>query len=82
LKEEGYTSTRATPEFIVGQINFAFGKGVFNSHDREAPMTKPKGHKVGRDAKDGRFITVQEARRRPSTTIVQIIRNPPHHRKK
>jgi len=38
-------------------------------------MGKKKGtRKVGRDAKTGKFITVAEAKRRPSTTIVETIK--------
>ena len=33
-----------------------------------------KGRKVGRDAKTGRFIPVKEAKRRPSTTVVETIK--------
>lgn len=32
--------------------------------------------KVGRDAKTGEFITVEEAKRRPATTIIQTIHKP------
>lgn len=31
-------------------------------------------NKIGRDAKTGQFITVEEARRRPTTTVVETIR--------
>ncbi len=34
---------------------------------------KPESFKIGRDAKNGQFITVQEARSRPNTTVVQHI---------
>jgi len=30
--------------------------------------------KVGRDAKNGQFIPVKEAKRRPSTTVVETIK--------
>ena len=30
--------------------------------------------KVGRDARDGRFIPVKEAQRRPSTTVIETIK--------
>ena len=33
-----------------------------------------KSRKVGRDAKTGRFIPVKEAKRRPSTTVVETIK--------
>lgn len=33
--------------------------------------------KVGRDAKTGEFITVKEAKRRPSTSIVETIKVKP-----
>lgn len=37
---------------------------------------KRKTHDVGRDSKDGRFIPVKEAERRPSTTVVERVPNP------
>jgi hypothetical protein len=37
---------------------------------------KPKGHKIGRDAGNGQFIPVKEARSRPTTTTVEIVPNP------
>lgn len=37
---------------------------------------KRKTHDVGRDAKNGRFIPVKEAKRRPSTTIIERVPNP------
>ena len=44
-------------------------------------MTKGKGKgsttKIDRDARIGQFITVTEANRRPSTTVVETIRKPP-----
>ena len=43
-------------------------------------MADKKGsgtHQSGRDAKTGHFIPVSEARRRPSTTVVETIKNPP-----
>ena len=33
--------------------------------------------KIGRDAKTGEFITVEEAKRRPNTTTVETIKPPP-----
>jgi len=30
--------------------------------------------RIGRDAKTGRFIAIQEAKRRPNTTVVETIR--------
>jgi len=32
--------------------------------------------KVGRDSRNGEFITVEEATRRPSTTTVETIKRP------
>jgi len=32
--------------------------------------------KIGRDARTGEFIPVREARKRPSTTVVETIRTP------
>lgn len=41
-------------------------------------MAKPpmKEVKVGRDAKSGHFIPVEEARRRKSTAVVETIKRP------
>lgn len=39
-----------------------------------ARRRKPKTREVGRDARNGQFISVEEARRRKSTAIVQRIR--------
>jgi len=33
--------------------------------------------KIGRDARNGEFIPVKEAKRRPSTTTVETIKVPP-----
>jgi hypothetical protein len=38
---------------------------------------KGNTHKIGRDAKTGLFIPVKEATRRPNTTTVETIKNPP-----
>jgi len=35
---------------------------------------KGSDQKIGRDAKTGQFITVKEAKRRPSTTVVETIK--------
>jgi len=35
---------------------------------------KETEQKIGRDAKTGRFIPVEEAKRKPSTTVVETIR--------
>ena len=35
---------------------------------------KKPTHKIGRDARTGEFITVKEAQRRPSTTVVETIK--------
>lgn len=45
---------------------------------------KKSTHKVGRDARTGEFITVKEAQRRPSTTVVETIKrgSPPSGKKK
>jgi hypothetical protein len=37
---------------------------------------KPASVKVGRDARTGRFIPVEEAKRRPTTTVVERIKRP------
>lgn len=36
----------------------------------------PKTHKVGRDARNGRFIPVKVARNRKSTAVVESVPNP------
>lgn len=36
-------------------------------------MSKSKGFKIGRDAKTGAFIPINEARKRPSTTVVEVV---------
>lgn len=33
--------------------------------------------KIGRDAKTGEFIPVKEAKRRPTTTVIETIKSPP-----
>ena len=38
--------------------------------------------KIGRDAKNGQFIPVKEAQKRPSTTTVETIKKPPQPPKK
>lgn len=44
-------------------------------------MAKAKTHKIGRDAITGHFIPVEKARQRPSTTVVETIKNPTKKRK-
>jgi hypothetical protein len=39
-------------------------------------MKSPKTFQLGRDSKDGRFISVKEAHRRPATTTVERIPKP------
>ena len=41
-------------------------------------MAKRKTHTVGRDAETGQFITVDEARSRPKSTVVERVPNPGH----
>ena len=37
--------------------------------------TKKSGeHKIGRDAKTGKFIPIKEAQRKPDTTVVETIK--------
>ncbi|WP_262709902.1 hypothetical protein [Flagellimonas onchidii] len=38
--------------------------------------------KRGRDARNGQFITIKEAKRRPSTTVVETIKVGPTKRRK
>jgi hypothetical protein len=42
-------------------------------------MAAKKGNtrKIGRDAKTGKFMSVEKAKRRPSTTVVETIRTRP-----
>ena len=35
---------------------------------------KKSSYKIGRDAKTGQFIPVKQAKRRPSTTVVETIK--------
>ncbi len=35
---------------------------------------KSKSIKIGRDAKTGQFITVEDAKKHPSTTVVETIK--------
>jgi hypothetical protein len=43
-------------------------------------LTKITIARVGRDTTTGRFITVEEARKRPCTTVVETVRVPPPKR--
>ena len=36
-------------------------------------MSKSKGFKIGRDAKTGEFIPVSDAKKRPGTTVVEVV---------
>jgi len=42
----------------------------------KGPSGGSKGSKIGRDAENGQFIPVGEARRRPRTTTVETIKRP------
>lgn len=44
-------------------------------------MSKPKGHKIGRDAGTGKFMPVEQARRDRKHTTVEIVPNPKSGRK-
>jgi len=35
---------------------------------------KPSGQKIGRDAKNGQFIPVKEAQKRPAKAVVEVIK--------
>ncbi|WP_304084667.1 hypothetical protein [Maridesulfovibrio ferrireducens] len=41
-------------------------------------MSKEKTRKIGRDAKNGQFITVKEAKRRKATAVVETIKKNNH----
>lgn len=44
-------------------------------------MVKKTGtHKIGRDARDGRFITIKKAEKDPKHTVIETIKNPPKKR--
>jgi hypothetical protein len=45
---------------------------------RVAMAKTPKSHIGGRDARNGRFVTIQETKRRPDTTVRERIPNPGH----
>lgn len=45
-------------------------------------MSKSKNQPKARDAKTGRYITLDEARRRPNTTVVERDRPKPRIKKK
>lgn len=36
-------------------------------------MSKGKTRKIGRDAGNGQFIPIEEAKRRPKTTVIETI---------
>ncbi len=38
--------------------------------------SKKNTRKIGRDARTGEFIPLKEAKRRPSTTVVETIKRP------
>jgi hypothetical protein len=42
----------------------------------------PTIRKVGRDAKTGRFIPVEEAKKRPNSTVVETVKIPARKGKK
>lgn len=37
---------------------------------------KPQSHLEGRDAKTGHFITVEQAKKHPNTSVVERVPNP------
>lgn len=43
-------------------------------------MSNEKGRKIGRDAENGRFIPVEEAKKKPKNAIVEVIK--PQEKKK
>ncbi len=44
-------------------------------------MAKSKTTKIGRDARNGRFIPVKQARRQKATAVVETIRKPKKQKK-
>jgi hypothetical protein len=55
---------------------------VLSSRNRSLAMAKKKVSKAGRDARTGQFIPISEAKRRPSTTVVETIKRPAPPKKK
>ncbi|ELD1798250.1 hypothetical protein KW416_04660 [Vibrio fluvialis] len=45
-------------------------------------MAKGNTRKVGRDAGTGQFIPVEEAKKRPKTTVIETVKNPPKKKPK
>ena len=41
---------------------------------RKKPCKRKRAFKIGRDAKNGRFMSVKAARRRKATAVVETIR--------
>ena len=40
-------------------------------------MSKKNKQQIGRDARNGQFIPVKEAQRRPSTTVIETVKRQP-----
>jgi hypothetical protein len=73
-------------------FNFAVGNGPCHKMDQVKPRSLSGGTiknsnmaktiKIGRDARTGRFISIEEANRRPSTTVIEKVKvGPIKHRK-
>ena len=50
----------------------------FNLVEEGQKMAKSKTHRVGRDSGNGQFITIKEANKRPSKTVIERVPNPGH----
>jgi len=55
---------------------------ILSSRNRSLVMAKKIESKAGRDARTGQFIPISEAKRRPSTTVVETIKRPAPKKKK
>jgi len=54
---------------LDGSVNNTLGRASMEN-------TMAKSMKIGRDAGSGKFITVKDAQRRPTTTVVETIKRP------
>lgn len=69
-------------ELAPGMYSWVSGypQGVITPEDDERRCenmgSKKTSIKIGRDARNGRFVTVEEAKRRPATAVVERIKRP------
>lgn len=55
---------------------------VYPSKFRRIVMANGKTRKVGRDAGNGQFIPLKEAKKRPETTVIETVPVPDKKKKK